>query len=337
MAARQSNIELLRIIAMMMVLFLHANGAIGPFVQLSDTHNGVEEFVRLFLEIACVVSVNAFIMISGWFGIKPSVKGICSLFFQLIFYGLIIALVYRISGRAPVSLKETFLSCLGITYWFIPAYVILYILSPFLNSFLDNAPKNTLGVLIVAYFVAQLVYGRFGDQGHFHAGYSALSFVGLYLAAGYLKRYPFRASSLSSGVDFCIYGFLTLATSLLGFFIGGSILTGSHSVLAYNNPLIILSTFFFFLGFSKLRIQSKAINWIASSAFAIYLIHMNHLVKIDYRMLMSDLYHNNSPIIGALMIFVAVILVGAFCVLVDKIRVFTWQQINKIINTRDSK
>ena len=73
MTARESNIELLRIIAMIMVLLLHANGAIGPFVQLSDANSGVEEFLRLFLEIVCVVSVNAFIMISGWFGIIPSV------------------------------------------------------------------------------------------------------------------------------------------------------------------------------------------------------------------------------------------------------------------------
>lgn len=73
MAARESNIELLRIITMMMVLLLHANVAIGPFTQLSDADNGVEEFIRLFMEIACVVSVNAFIMISGWFGIIPSV------------------------------------------------------------------------------------------------------------------------------------------------------------------------------------------------------------------------------------------------------------------------
>ena len=260
MAARESNIELLRIIAMMMVLLLHANGAIGPFTQLSDAGNGVEEFIRLFMEIACVVSVNAFIMISGWFGIKPSVKGICSLFFQLFFYGLAIALVYYISGKTPVSPKETALSCLGITYWFIPAYVILYILSPFLNSFLDNAGKDTLGVIILAYFAAQLVYGRFGDQGHFHAGYSALSFVGLYLAAGYLRRYPCRVSSLAPGIDFCIYGLITLAAALAGFFIGGNTLAGSHSVLEYNHPLIIISTVFFFLGFSKLRIQSKTIN-----------------------------------------------------------------------------
>lgn len=276
-------------------------------------------------------------MISGWFGIKPSAKGICSLFFQLIFYGLAIALVYYISGKTPVSPKETALSCLGITYWFIPAYVILYILSPFLNSFLDNAGKKTLGVIILAYFTAQLVYGRFGDQGHFHAGYSALSFVGLYIAAGYLRRYPCRVSSLAPGIDFCIYGLITLSAVLSGFFIGGNTLAGSHSVLEYNHPLIIISTVFFFLGFSKLRIQSKTINWIASSAFAIYLIHMNHLVKVDYRALMSNLYHNNGPLTGALAILGAVILIGALCVTVDKVRVFAWGPVSKIIEKWSSR
>lgn len=36
-SARLSNIELLRIVAMVMILILHANGALGPFVAVDNT------------------------------------------------------------------------------------------------------------------------------------------------------------------------------------------------------------------------------------------------------------------------------------------------------------
>ena len=46
MATRQSNIELLRLIAMVMVLALHANGAAGPFVSRCEATGGSVEFIR---------------------------------------------------------------------------------------------------------------------------------------------------------------------------------------------------------------------------------------------------------------------------------------------------
>lgn len=68
-----------------------------------------------------------------------------------------------------------------------------------------------------------------------------------------------------------------------------------------------------------------------------HLIHMNHLVKVDYRALMSNLYHNNGPITGALAILGAAILIGVLCIAVDKIRVFAWRPVSKIIEKWSSR
>ena len=325
MATRQSNIELLRLIAMVMVLALHANGAAGPFVSRCEATGGSAGFIRLFLETACVISVNAFIMISGWFGIRASFKGLASLFFQLCFYSLCIALVYKVFIGTPFSWKDVALSCLGIPYWFIPAYLILYLLSPFLNAFMDKAGQKELLISVVAFFIAELVYGRFGDQGHFHAGYSALSFIGLYLAAGYLRRHPCRISTLPAWGLFLLYGLCTLAATGIGYFIGGAMLGGNHSVLDYNHPVMVLSSVFFFLAFTRLDFQSKAVNWMAASAFAIYLIHMNFLVKQDYRALMGHLYQAFSPAAALWVMLGAVLLIALACILVDKLRILLWK------------
>lgn len=65
---------------MLMILGLHANFLALGNVDASVVHNlGMQDFVRTFFECLCIVGVNVFVLISGWFGIKPSVKGIFSI------------------------------------------------------------------------------------------------------------------------------------------------------------------------------------------------------------------------------------------------------------------
>ena len=71
-------------------------------------------------------------------------------------------------------------------------------------------------------------------------------------------------------------------------------LDGVHSVFHYNNPLIITSSIFFFLSFTQLNFQSKTINWFAASAFSIYLIHMNYMVKEDFRRIIRSISDQNN-------------------------------------------
>ena len=74
---RNSNIELLRIIAMVMILGLHVNFlAIGQPSTQEIVSSPIQSFIRLFAEYACIVGVNVFVLISGWFGIHYKPKGI---------------------------------------------------------------------------------------------------------------------------------------------------------------------------------------------------------------------------------------------------------------------
>lgn len=329
--SRKSNIELLRIIAMMMILALHANGAIGPFHSYSQVGPNLGELFRLFFEEACLVSVNVFVMISGWFGIKASWKGILSLFFQISFYSLFISLGYSVFNGQLFPLKDTLLSCLGMTYWFIPSYVILYVLSPFFNTFIETSSRKKYTIFLVLIVLIQIIYGLFGDQGHFHGGYSALSFIVLYILAGYLHKYPFKLSSLSPVIDIVIYLSVVLCLSLLAFCGGESMMEGSKSVFNYNNPLVILASVFLFLFFTKIQIQSKIINWLAVSSFAIYLIHMNFLVKPHYRMFFQEIYESYGG--WSLLLFpLAILVIGILCIIVDKIRIVIWDRFWSVIN-----
>ena len=81
---RESNIELLRIVAMLLVLFLHANYfSLGKVESIDIQSDLFGSFVKSFTEALCIICVNVFVLISGWFGIRPTLKGAMSLLFQV--------------------------------------------------------------------------------------------------------------------------------------------------------------------------------------------------------------------------------------------------------------
>ena len=82
---RQSNLELLRIVAMFLVLMVHAN-----FLSLKAPihEDGIDCFVILkcFVQSISIVCVNVFILISGYFGIKLKIKSITNFCFNVSFF-----------------------------------------------------------------------------------------------------------------------------------------------------------------------------------------------------------------------------------------------------------
>lgn len=44
-------------------------------------------------------------------------------------------------------------------YWFVPAYLSLYIFSPVINSFIEKANKHTFATVVIAMLLIQSVYG----------------------------------------------------------------------------------------------------------------------------------------------------------------------------------
>ena len=327
--ARLSNIELLRIIAMLMILLLHANGALGPVSAEEVTSSPVTSFLRALCEQASIIGVNVFILISGWFGIRAKVKGLMNFFFQVAFCSIFIAIFFKLSGlEITGGLKDVLLACTGLPYWFVTAYIILFMLSPVLNAFAQTADKKTYMLFLLGFFIVQQIYGRFGDQGHFQAGYSAISFVGLYLLSGYVRRYPFKLTTFSAGVDFLIYAVIVFGATLYNYLTPGGVpYGGPHSTFDYNNIVVIVSSLYFFLGFTKMDFESKGVNWLAASAFSIYLIHMNFLVAPYYRELFVELFGRYPDFRFFLLSIPIVLVIGLGCILVDKIRIFLWQRL----------
>lgn len=324
---RESNFELLRIIAMFMVLVLHADfQALGEPTRADIISSPLTSSLKVFFEMASIVAVNVFVLISGWFGIRPSIKGFCKFVFQCLFFSFGIYLVMILLGRVELSLRGV-ASCFALfggPYWFILSYVGLYLFSPVLNSFIKSADKKTFLYVLASFYVFQTVYAFLGGGANFLVkGYSALSFMGLYLLINYVKEH----------VDYLKY---TKTQYLMGYIIATLVLTITYigaggmgysfissRMCCYSNPIVIISALLLFLYFAQLKLNNRFINWLGASSFAVYLLHCNPNVYELYLNSVKTVVesYNNSGCIIALGVIVGWFLVA---VLVDQLRTFIW-------------
>lgn len=191
---RQSNIELLRILAMFLVLIVHADfWTLGPPSTEDFSTSPINAWTRTIIESISIVCVNVFILISGWFGIRFSVKGLLNFIFQCAYFLFGIYFVMVASGCVSFSIKGL-AECLCLTSvnWFIKAYAALYILTPMLNAFVDKASRKQFRNLLILFFTFQTIWGWTGAAAWVMFGYSAFSFIGLYLLARYIRLYDIK-------------------------------------------------------------------------------------------------------------------------------------------------
>lgn len=321
---RQSGIELLRLIAMLMVLLLHANflsfGAPTAEQIHTDTANSIG---RIFLEHLCIVAVNVYVLISGWFGIKPKVKSITNLIIQAIFYSIVGVVVAASIDSSHFS-KGLLLDFLivGKPYWFVVSYILLYIVSPVLNKFVEYEAPQIIKLTLLCFFSFEFVYGWLFGQGGFGGGYSTMSFIGLYILARYLRIHGGAILKYSTKAYVLLYLLMTtIMTSIVSIqlYLFKTTIIGGY-LLSYDSPLIILSSLFLFLLFEKMIFYSSFINACSSSALSIYLIHINPHIWGYFKEGVLSLYNISPDYYGCLLVFLYLLVIMSICILIDKIR-----------------
>lgn len=329
---RDSNFELLRIISMLMVLNVHSFWGVENLSYSTLSFKVLFDFFREAISISCV---NLFILISGYFSIRWKFKSICGLLFQVYFFVFLIYAVLLMLNIIEFNFKDFIFKINSITnqYWFITAYIGLYILSPLLNKFVENVTKKELVTFIVIFYLFQFYYQTMMNN-TFQSGYSILSFCGLYLLGRYIRLNNYNVSSKESIKTELLLFFVVTIIMMIGVlsymiifnkstldikanFIGGFI---------YNNPLVILQSVIIFLIFKKIKIRSKFINYCASSSLAIYLLHMHPDIKPYFYNFTESLY--SKPYIFHLSILIATFIAIFFIsILLDKIRIFCFEKL----------
>ncbi len=338
---RQSNFELLRIVSIFLIITGHiiVHGRI--FSNLPDPYPLISNIIMAIV----IVHVNSLVFVTGYFnGDKKDIglKKVFKLIGTSWFYKSLIVLIFLIWGITEISNKTILEELLPLdvnNYWFLNCYLILYILSPYLNKIIDKMEKKEFSRFIIIQIILLSIIPIITDSRFIqNTGYSIINFILIYYLGAYFKRYPLRESKLFKNISkiklrfVFIILFFVLASINIGLYYLGDVIIKSNnelllsigtafrnSFLFYSNPIIILQSCVYCFFFESLNIKSKFINWLASYTFVVYIIHDNALIRSKvYEWL--DVTRYGASKRALIVLIVSALIIYICCIVIETIR-----------------
>lgn len=287
---RMVNFELLRILAMVMVIIMHFL-AHGNYLPALDAPLDGIKILGGILEAFCLVAVNTYVFISGYFGVKSTFKPgkAVGLLCQIWFYALLVPAVFLLLG-VPTAVQAQ--GIYGLVqyifpietehYWFATSYFMLYLLSPVLNAAARNLSERQLrivigGLLILFSLIKSISPVVFAFDRY---GYDLPWFICVYLTAAYFGMYGggfFEKRGWSVYAGSCLAGFLI---NLGMWFLSQRWESFGYYFTVpfhYNFVFCLTGAIGLFYGFSRISIKeghlADAIRKMGSLCFGVYLLH----------------------------------------------------------------
>lgn len=283
-------------------------------------------FLKILLMSIAVGGVDIFVLISGWFGIHPSKKGLAKYVYQVCFLLWLLLAFFFFYDRDSITLttvKASFWLYSG--YWFLMAYLGLYLLSPILNAFIQSASKRQFQLVLVCLYIFQCYFCWLTGNLDYYGGYSIMFFCLLYLTARYARLYPIKILDARSHYFYCAsILFIAVVVILSEYFTGTAL-----RMLRYDNPLVIFASLSLLTTIYKFQFSSRIVNWIAESCFAVYIIHFNPLVFPYFTKGILKIYGETDGLYAIISVFLYLCTVFLCCVFIDRIRIITWKCFQK--------
>lgn len=312
--ARNSNIEMLRIISMAMILMLHFIGATFGLPTHAQMLGGDPVAVaKAVTEAAAIVGVNCFVLISGYYGIRATWRGAFGYIFMCEFAALFVYAVRCIDrGGLADGFGQTLMVLSDTNLWFVPAYFVLYLLSPILNSGFASLHGRRLHLMLGIMAFINIYLGWYHGGSINHAGYNIMHLIFIYFIGHYISRNASITKRLTPAIYFLIYGIMVCVTAL-------------SLNYAYNSPSVLLSSAALFLAFATMRPRhSSIVNWIASSVFMVYLLHKSPYCWLKLNLALRTFEATHSRVEFLLWAAALFVLIFAASILVDQARKYVY-------------
>jgi hypothetical protein len=328
---RDSNIELYRIIAMLLIVAHHyvlnsgLTSADGPIFSAVSSPKSI--FLMLFGAWG-KTGINCFMLITGYFMCKSNItlRKYVKLLAQICFYKIVIYSIFLITGYESfsiISLVKVILPVIYIKQNFTGCFLMFYLCIPFLKIIVHHLTEKQHKYLLL---LSGCIYVLFGIIHAVSMNYVSW-FCVLFFIASYIRLYPKAIYQNTK-----LWGILTLLSvfasaasvvlcAILPEKIGMSPMP-FFFVTDSNNLLAVTTGVFSFLFFKNLKIgYSKVINAIASATFGVLLIHANSDTMRQW--LWKDtlnnvgMYETNLIYIHAIC---SVLAIFSICVIIDLLR-----------------
>lgn len=329
---RMANIELLRLLAMFMVVSLHYLDK-GNFLQKLPGEFTGGGFLTWILEAFCIGAVNIYVLIAGYFMVDSEFKisRAVKLWLQILFYSVLIPVVLIAAGVLPVGELTTYDILQYIfpvymeQYWFGTEYLFLLLLSPVLNAGVkalsQKQLQRTLMVLLIVTSVIPSVLPV--SLSYDKAGYNLLWFLTLYVTAAYIKLYGLAFLN-QKGMARAAVGFLATTAGIFCWMLALNLFAVKTGRLTekvtmsyhYNHIFVWAAAVCAFYLFLQLKAPGKTlgkvINLAAQGTFGIYLFHEHLALRYDWMKLFPNAdgaFHMGWYLLAVLSVMAAGILI----------------------------
>lgn len=313
---RKSNIELLRIIAMAMIISSHYSHYVHW--DLSEVSVLQDMKVMMFIPLG-TAGATIFFIVTGYFSSKNKrtieaslqveLKKIVKIWAEALFYSLIVVSIFIVLGMTVEKgqLLTAFFLLTRNEYWFVSAYVILCLLSPFMNLIIKQLQMREYALLLLVLSV-QLISASLGNN----LLTNNLLAITAYFVGGFLRKFPVVRWKYNNwylfGINVLIY--ILGMTSILGMKLLG--ISPAHQGHFTSDLFAIIFASSIFLQFLNINIRhSSTLNLLASTVFASYLISENPLFRpILWNSFFNIKIVQNSmifPIWGVLMVLIIMV------------------------------
>lgn len=337
---RMANLELLRIVAMLLIITAHFLGKgdwLTPLTEQSVPRMG---YIAWAIEALAIESLNAYMLLSGYFLIESSfkVKRLLQLLLQVLFYSIVIGMIAAAFGYMPkegFSIYYLATLCLPIStnhYWFMTAYFLIYLLAPLLAQGVKKLTKKqfqTLLFLLLFLFciIKSVVPIPLSTD---MQGYDSIWYLCVFLVAAYIRMYGIMLFK-NARRSFCVYlisgvGIFTFALLLRFLYLRtgklSSMLTISYS---HNHVLAFLASVALFYFFYHLKITPGVFSCfvcrIAPYTLGVYLWHEHIAIRYEWpNWIYAVVGKPDNGVTLVLYTLLAAVLVFAIGILLDMLR-----------------
>lgn len=337
---RNSNLELLRIISMLMIVIGHFCSQSGLIQNGSESNKIIGVLIGSFPKVA----VNIFLLLSVWFMTENQFdpRRVLRLWMESFFYVVGLTIVSSIVFPEKIQLSQIIKAPFQIlcwNVWFISTYLVLLMISPILNIISNKLTINQMwGGLGISFLFC-------GIRTSFDNSASTLDalfwFIFCFFLIATIKRSGLYKSRISHLPSFYLIGIgifilaLFVTIIIIDQYVISNRIVQLFARVATNSladiktiPNLCVSLLIFF-GFLNLRPRTnKVINSIASSTLSVYLIHQTPaFISILWSSIyLCDLFLNVGPVAFLLYIIAIVVTLFAACWCIDKMRVWIFSK-----------
>lgn len=333
---RNSSLELLRIISMLLIVAAHFSvqgGFPKPTVADLDFSYVCQQIIGLY----AYVGVSAFMLITGYFMVsstKTNGRKAFKLIVDILFYSILLLAICGVLGLKTLSKTDIFGSLIPWgNYWFVVNYIVILLLSPYLNTLLlQLSKKQYLSMLMIVVFSLRLF-------SYFLLGHLSITggtfdyFIIFYLIGGYIKLHVKQKRNNKWNLIVAILSFIVVAFIALAVD-GYAVLKGNDAILQYyihfknlDSLPADICAIALFLYFSRKEFRNKFINKIASYTLDVYLIHTNRLIMfVIWCVILPNTMFLHTPYFLGFSV-VKILVVYVICTLIGWLKSITWDEL----------